>query len=102
MTSRHPLFAFELQSALDPAGTQAAHISHLWWLYFWVLVAVFAIVGICIALALGRARPRHLDLPPEVPSPVSERRISSIVIACVIATVVILFGLLFVDIGVSR
>ncbi|MEA2692042.1 MAG: hypothetical protein QOJ16_1429, partial [Acidobacteriota bacterium] len=28
------------QSVLDPAGPQAAHISHLWWLLFWVTTAV--------------------------------------------------------------
>src|SRR3954453_8003809 len=102
MTSRHPLFAFELQSALDPAGTQAAHISHLWWLYFWVLVAIFAIVAVCVAIVIGRGRVRHLELPPEESIPGTERRLSSVVITCVIATVLILFALLFIDIFASR
>jgi cytochrome c oxidase subunit 2 len=47
-----------LQSVLDPAGPQAAHIARLWWLMFWVSSAVFAIVaGFLVAAVARRHRP---------------------------------------------
>ena len=47
-----------IQSALHPAGVQAARIELLWWLTFWVCTAVFIAVMIALALAVagGRAR----------------------------------------------
>src|SRR3954447_14106571 len=94
--------AAEMQSALDPAGTQAGHISQLWWLYFWVLIAIFAIVAVCIFFAIVRGRTeRQIELPPP-PNETSERRISTVVIGLVITTVIILFALLFIDIFASR
>ena len=33
----------DIQSALDPAGPQAARIASLFWLFTWVSVAVYAI-----------------------------------------------------------
>ena len=102
-----PVFAAaEMQSALDPAGTQASEISSLWWLYFWVLITIFVLVLICICIALGRARRPAAEIqpnetPPE-PSQETERSIFTIVTTCVVATVVILFVLLFIDIFASR
>ncbi|TYB39550.1 cytochrome c oxidase subunit II [Micromonospora sp. AP08] len=50
-------------SALNPAGTGAARVSGLWWLLFWISVAVFAEVMALLAWALvfrrGTARVRH-------------------------------------------
>ena len=101
MTAPLILAAAEMQSALAPAGIQASRVSHLWWIYFWILTAIFAIVAVCILLAILRARPGSLPLPPNEPielSAAGERRVSTIVIGCVIASVVILFALLFVDV----
>ena len=49
-----------IQSALDPAGPQAAHISWLWWLMFWISTAVFVLVIGFLAAAVfnGRRRAR--------------------------------------------
>jgi hypothetical protein len=33
-----------LQDILTPAGPQAAHLTRLWWLMFWVSAAVFVLV----------------------------------------------------------
>jgi hypothetical protein len=33
-----------LQAILTPAGPQAAHLTRLWWLMFWVSAAVFVLV----------------------------------------------------------
>ncbi|HZR22812.1 MAG TPA: cytochrome c oxidase subunit II [Vicinamibacterales bacterium] len=41
-----------LQNILDPAGPQAAHISRLWWLMFWVAAAVFVSVLSFLLVAL--------------------------------------------------
>ncbi|MFF4888460.1 cytochrome c oxidase subunit II [Micromonospora chersina] len=50
-------------SALNPAGTGAARVSGLWWLLFWISMAVFAEVMALLAWALvfrrGAARVRH-------------------------------------------
>ena len=45
-----------LQSALDSAGPQAAHIERLWWLMFWVTSGVFVIVIGLLAVAVVRGR----------------------------------------------
>jgi cytochrome c oxidase subunit 2 len=94
--------AAEMQSALDPAGTQATHISQLWWLYFYILLAIFALTLLCTVIAILRGRSKAPNESPREPSKASERRVSTAVIACVIATVVILFALLFIDIFTSR
>jgi cytochrome c oxidase subunit 2 len=43
-----------IQSALHPAGVQAARIEQLWWLMFWVCTAVFIAVMLGLAMALVR------------------------------------------------
>src|SRR5436309_14513232 len=43
-----------LQSALDPAGPQAARISHPWWLMFWATTAVFIVVMAFLGWAIVR------------------------------------------------
>jgi cytochrome c oxidase subunit II len=100
------LAATDLQSPLDPAGSGAEAISALWWLYFWILIAIFAIVALCICIAIGRARRAPLHTappePPPPPSQITERRIFLVVTTCVVATVLILFALLFIDIFASR
>jgi cytochrome c oxidase subunit 2 len=95
----------DMQSALEPAGSQAAHISQQWWFYFGVLTAIFVLVAIFLFLAISRRR--ELDRavgPTELlpPDPPGDRRMSRTVIGCVIATVVILFGLLFSDVLTGR
>ena len=107
IVSIFPIFsATEMQSALDPAGTQASEISSLWWLYFWILIAIFTLVLICICIAVLRAgwKPRESrpNEPPPQPSATIDRRIFAIVSTCVVATVLILFALLFIDIFASR
>ena len=99
------LAAAEMQSALDPAGTQAGHISQLWWLYFWVLIAIFALVAMAICYAIVRGRFHRPEAPnerPPDPPQSTERRISTVVISLVAATIIILFALLFIDVFTSR
>jgi cytochrome c oxidase subunit II len=88
-----------LQSALDPAGRQAASIQHLWWFMFWVAAAVFAIVLSVLALALVRGRSRQRN--PSVQGS-SESALTTAVAAAIAVTVGILFVLLIASISTGQ
>lgn len=45
-----------MQGGLDPAGPVAAEIESLWWLMFWLGLAVFAVFAVVLAHALRRGR----------------------------------------------
>ncbi|PZG24088.1 cytochrome c oxidase subunit II [Micromonospora craterilacus] len=47
-------------SALDPAGAGAARVANLWWLLFWISVAVFAEVMALLTWALVFRRKRRV------------------------------------------
>ena len=82
-------------SVLDPAGPQAAHISSLWWLMFWVATAVFVLVlGFLLAAFLRRPRAR-------VPI-TADRTLTRAVAASAVVTALILFGLLVASMWTSR
>jgi cytochrome c oxidase subunit 2 len=91
----------DMQSALEPAGSQAAHISQQWWFFFFILTAIFGLVAVFLFLAISRRRSPAREatlqelLPPD---PAGDRGLSRFVIGCVIATVIILFTLLASDI----
>ena len=90
----------DMQSALEPAGSQAAHISQQWWFFFFVLTAIFVLVAIFLFVAISRRREPGREasleelLPPDQKT---DKRMSRVVIGCVVATVIILFGLLASD-----
>ncbi len=89
------------QSALNPATAEAAHIYHLWRIFFWVMVAIFVLVAIVLFVAILRNSSRvpddsRLDLIAQ-PTPISEKRATNVVSALVIVTVLILFALLIAD-----
>src|SRR4051812_31126555 len=96
----------DLQSALSPAGEQGGNIARLWWIYFWVLTAIFILVAIFIFLAMlpRRKSPAEATLPGrlEETSVPQERSLAKVVIGAVIASIVVLFGLLFVDFFAGR
>ena len=43
-----------IQSIIHPAGIQAARVSHLWWVMFWICVVVWCAVAAATALAIAR------------------------------------------------
>ena len=45
-----------IQSIIHPAGIQAARISHLWWVMFWICAADWAAVAIAALIAIARGR----------------------------------------------
>src|SRR5688572_24439381 len=84
-----------LQSALHPAGAQAARIADLWWLLFWTCAAVYVIViGVLLA---GAIRQRRSDV-----TPTAEPRLRNAVIMASATTVVILFGILVASVATGR
>jgi cytochrome c oxidase subunit II len=89
-----------LQSALDPAGIQSLRIEQLWWVVFWLSVAVFVVVLVYLALAVARAR---RAVPSNVPRRITSDAvlIRSVAIATAV-TVVILFGWLLTSVFTSR
>jgi cytochrome c oxidase subunit II len=87
-----------MQSALDPAGPQAAHISHLWWVMLAVCTAVFILV--LGALLYAVFHPRRSD---SAPADLNAIRRMSITIAGVVAvTVIVLFILLIARVSAGR
>ncbi len=85
------------QSVVDPSGPQAGKIAVLWWFFLWLLTAIFVIV---LALTLWTLMRRHRGIEQEpletthLPSEETESRLTRVVTAATIATVVILFILL--------
>lgn len=88
-----------MRSALMAAGPQAGHIAGLWWLMFWVCLAVFVLVIVALMIAFWRGRGlrsawvsplTHLD-------PRREHRIGLTVVICVAITVVVLLVFLVAD-----
>jgi len=80
-----------LQSALNSAGPQAARIEHLWWVFFWICVAVYVITIAFFLAAVIRGRRR---MEP-VEDPDHERQMGIFVSTCAAVTVITLFALLF-------
>lgn len=103
--------------ALSPAGAQAARIEELWWVFFAVACAVYALVGVAFAIALMRGRRRDdpagphdapaLDAqeagasskasalhPVRVLDEKRERRVQHVITAASIVTLATLLGLL--------
>src|SRR5213593_3796092 len=87
------------QSALNPAGAEAAHIAHLWWIFFWVTLSIFALVAIALLIAIGRQARRgagELEIIGE-PDAQTQKRTAIVVWTFVGVTVAILFALLISD-----
>ena len=90
-----------VHSAVNPVGPQAANIAKIWWLMFYVCTAVFVIVLAVLGIGLIKARPvdevPELDLPED-----TKKRKTSVVLASVVATVVILFIFLIYSFVIGR
>jgi cytochrome c oxidase subunit 2 len=91
------------QSALEPAGVQAAHILRLWNVTLVICGTVFAAVLLATLAALMRNR-RSAGSSPSTPQP-DERtstRTRNAVIAATAASVVLLVGLVIADVMTDR
>ena len=83
-----------IQSALHPAGVQAARIGDLWWFLFWLCAVVYVLVLGALVLAI-RARRRSAGGP-------DDRRLTTSVVAASGVTVVALLAVLFVSVMTGR
>ena len=45
-----------IQSVVHPAGIQAARVSHLWWVMFWICAIVWCAVAVAAVVAIVRGR----------------------------------------------
>jgi cytochrome c oxidase subunit 2 len=55
-------------SMFDARGPHAAHISSLWWVFFWILAAVYVITMMLVMYGVGRAiRRKEFSSMPEAP-----------------------------------
>src|SRR5918996_1340414 len=93
--------AADFQSALNPAANESAHIVHLWWIFFWVTLVIFALVAIFLFIAILRNTSRTNDDPQlgiiADPAQRTESRATKVVSTLVAMTVLILFALLISD-----
>ena len=91
-----------IQNALNPAGPNAASLSNLWWLMFWVCSVVYLLVLISLAIAIKNGR-RGRDLNPDLnPSPKTETRMRNGILGATVVTVAILFVFLLSSFRVGR
>jgi cytochrome c oxidase subunit 2 len=91
-----------IQNVLNPAGPNAASLSNLWWLMFWVIAAVYVLVLIFLAIAIRKGR-RQSDLNPVLnPRPETERRRRNVVLSATAITAAILFVFLLSSFRVGR
>jgi cytochrome c oxidase subunit II len=90
-----------LQSTLDPASPQAQHISDLWWLFFWISVAVLSLVVLATLFALFRFR---REPPPNEPlaEPGREPGLLRATVAAGVMTALVLLGLLGSSVATGR
>jgi cytochrome c oxidase subunit II len=84
-----------IQSALNPAGAQAASISDLYWLMFWTSTVVYVAVLVALAIAIRRGRRADAGEP-------SRAAAARSVIAATAISIVILVGLLFASVTTGR
>lgn len=87
-----------IQSALDPAGPQAASIHNLWHVFLWVSVAVYVITVAFFLIALIKAHRRTEPITDEA----SEHRMSIAVGTGTVITAVTLIALLVSDVATGR
>ena len=93
------------QSALEPAGPQAAHFFRLFSWFFWIEAAIFLIVLALTAWALTR-RHRGIEQEPlervHIPSEETEKKLLWTVGGGILATVLILLGLLVASVTTGK
>jgi cytochrome c oxidase subunit II len=79
------------QSALDPQGPEAKHLSDLFWTFTAVLTAVWVLTMLALAAALRRRRPSGTD--PLATDPATEGRMTAVVATATALTAIIVLVL---------
>ena len=91
-----------LQSALAPAGPQAAHIDRLWWLMLAVTGVVSLLVMAVLAWAVVRGVRQGASANQDSNRAGADRRLTRTIVVSIAATVVTLAVLLVASIATSR
>src|SRR4051812_17418225 len=89
-----------LQSVLAPASPEAQSIARLWWLFFWLSVAIWLLVVSFTALALARRSRTRAEAPLLEPGP--ERRLVRSTGAATLLTALLLVGLLVASVSTGQ
>jgi cytochrome c oxidase subunit 2 len=89
------------QSALEPAGPQAAKVATLWWFALGIATTVYLLTMAALWWAARHARQRE-QRGEELSGPAAEQRMTRGVTIGVAATVVILLVFLVTDLSVGR
>jgi len=84
-----------IQSALNPAGIQAARISDLYWLMFWTSAVVYGAVLLALVVAIRRGRGSDAGEP-------SRAKAARWVTAATAISILTLVGLLFASVATGR
>ncbi|MBV8843926.1 MAG: c-type cytochrome, partial [Bryobacterales bacterium] len=87
--------AFGQQSSLAPGGTHASQIKSLGVFFFWLLGIIFLIV---IAIAVASIFQRGQSTQDEA----AQRRLKTAIAGASVLTILILFGLVVVSVGVGK
>lgn len=94
------------RAVLSPASAEAAQVGFLWWTFFGVAVAVFALVMLFLLGAIRRAQRLRLGPAPETavlePPAATERTLAVVVSSAVALTAIVLLGLLVTDFAIGR
>jgi cytochrome c oxidase subunit II len=91
-----------IHDVLKPAGVQAAHIADLWWLTFWVSLAVFVAILAALAWGLWRAPRGTAESAPEAPSHEADKRTGWRIVTAVGVSTGLLLWLLTASILTDR
>jgi cytochrome c oxidase subunit 2 len=88
------------QSALNPAGIQASHINRLWWLFFGITTALYAVVMVFLIGTVMRSARAAGQNTSEVifPNQTQTRRLGTRVATAVGITIVLLTTLLMAEV----
>jgi len=86
-----------VQSALDPAGPQAAQLGALWWIFFWVCTAFYIAIVAFFFIAAFRG---HRNATPDITEG-TERRLGTAVWAAIIISTVGLLVLLTTSVAIG-
>jgi cytochrome c oxidase subunit 2 len=89
-----------LHSVLAPASPEAESIQRLWWLFFWLSVAIWLLVVGFTALGLARRSRARGEAPLAEPGP--ERPFVRVTGAATLLTAVLLLGLLVASVSTGH
>ena len=91
------------QSAVEPSGLQAEHLSFLWWIFLGITAAVYVVVMVILVVAFVRKRRATAEDEADLlPDPSRETRVSNVVKAAVAVTLLTMFALMLVSFRTGR